>query len=172
MKALILAGGYGTRLGDLTKEIPKPMIDINGKPVLKHIIDNLNNHGIKEIIVNVHYLPDKVLQLDSNVLYFYTQKLLGHDGTMRALQGWLNDDFLVINGDTISNLNYTEMIKFHKEETITVAMDEWRCAGSWIYCSKYFENPDLFVHPYRQTNLVWHDVGTPDRLEKAREFFK
>ena len=173
MKALILAAGYGTRLGDLTKDKPKPLIEINGKSVIEGIIDRLHMNGITEIIVNLHYLPTVITErIISKALYYYEPKLLGHDGTIAALKNWLNEDFFVINGDTISNVDFSEMAKQHKVNMISVLMDQWRCAGVWLYSKEYFENKNLPVIPYRPTDLTWHDIGTPERLKEAQEYYK
>jgi NDP-sugar pyrophosphorylase family protein len=174
IKALILAGGYGSRLGELTKDKPKPTIEVGGKSVIQRIIDSLHSHGILQIIVNVHYLPIIITEkINGNALYFFEEVLLGHEGTISALKNWLSDDnFLVINGDTISTVDYSEMIRVHKKGTITVLYDNWRAAGTWIYDREYFNNPDLPVIPYRPLGLRWFDIGLPERLEEAKEFFK
>ena len=174
MKALILVAGYGTRLGELTKNKPKPLIEVGGKSVIEGIIDRLHIHGITQIIVNLHYLPTVISErILSKALYYYEPKLLGHDGTIHALKDWLhNDDFFVINGDTISNVDYTEMISQHKPATISALMDQWRAAGTWIYSKEYFDNKDLPVIPYRPLGLEWMDIGTKDRLKEAKAFYK
>lgn len=174
-KALILAGGYGSRLGELTKDKPKPTIVINGKTVIEQIIERLHIHGITQIIVNIHYLPTIITEkINGNALYFYEPILLGHDGTIDALREWLrtDDHFWIINGDTISNVNYTDMELRHKPGTISALMDLWRCAGTWIYSKEYFQYKDLPIRPYRQLGLVWHDIGTPERLEEAKKFYE
>ena len=83
-----------------------------------------------------------------------------------------NDDFIVQNGDTISNVDYTEMMRNHKEKSISILYDNWRAAGSWIYSEKYFTDKNLPIFPYRPNGLIWHDVGTPERLEAARNYFE
>ena len=173
MKCLILAAGYGSRLGELTKNKPKPLIEVDGKSVIEGIIDRLHVDGISEIMVNLHYLPTVITErILSNALYYYEPRLLGHEGTIHALKDWLkDDDFFVINGDTISNVNYTQMKEIHKGGTITVLMDQWRCAGTWLYSEEYFENKDLPVIPYRPLGLEWHDIGDPKRLREAEEFY-
>ena len=174
MKCIILTAGYGTRLGELTKDRPKPMIDINGRPVIEHILTRLNIHGIHDIIINLHYLPGVLTDyLGNRVLYFYEPRLLGHDRTIEALKSWLlpDDVFMVLNGDTINDLNYTTMINAHKPNTITVFMDEWRAAGVWIYSKEIFTNKNLSVIPYRE-KCFWADVGTIERLEEARKYFE
>lgn len=174
MKAVLMAAGYGTRLGDLTKKTPKPIIEIDGKSILEHIIERLHIHGIREIIVNVHYLPMVITErINSNALYFYEPKLLGHEGTLSALKQWLeDDDFFTINGDTLSNVDYTQMQIFHEPKTITVLMDNWRAAGTWLYSKEYFKGYDLPVRPYRPLGLDWADIGTPERLAEARKKYE
>lgn len=174
MRALILAAGYGSRLGHITKNTPKPLIKVGNKSVIERIIDKLHMHGISQILINVHYLPSVIIEkLDSNVLYYYEPRLLGHKGTILSLRKWLQeDDFLVINGDTISNVDFSEMIEFHTNDSITALMDEWRCAGTWIYHKSYFTKQDISVVPFRPHNLSWHDVGTKERLKEAKEFYK
>ena len=174
MKALILAAGYGSRLGAITKNKPKPLLNVAGKPVIARLIENLHLHKITEIIVNLHYLPAEIHKfLGGNVLYYYEPKLLGHRGTILSLKNWLeNDDFMVVNGDTLNDLNYTEMMTLYQAETIMVAMEEWRAIGTWIYSQKYFQNQNLPVVPYRPATINWFDIGTPGRLRAAKEFFE
>mgnify|MGYP001559345333 CR=1 FL=1 len=173
-KAILLCGGYGTRLGTLTKNLPKPLLEIGGKPLLQHIVDRLNLHGIHQIIINTHYLPvhiNKVMEM--RALYYHVPRLLGHKGTIYALKDWIKDDyFFVINGDTLSNVNYTEMINLKWTDEIMALMDENRAAGTWLYPPLYFEDADLSIRPYRPNDLVWHDVGTKERLKQARQYYE
>ena len=173
MRCLILAAGYGTRLGDLTKNRPKPTIEINGRSIIDHLVSKLHIHGITEIVVNLHYLQDMMTNhLQDNVLYFYEPRLLGHKGTILALRKWLeDDDFFVINGDTLSTLNYSLMIDAHKEKMITAFMDENRAGGTWIYPPDYFDNQNLPINPYRDAAVKWFDLGTPERLQAAKEYY-
>ena len=99
MKAILLCGGYGTRLGTLTKNLPKPLIKVGGKPVLEHIIDRLNLHGINEIIINTHYLPVAINEhIETRALYYHVNRLLGHKGTIYALKEWIVGDFFLMLG--------------------------------------------------------------------------
>lgn len=173
MKCVLLAAGYGSRLGELTKKNPKPLVEVGGKPVIEQIINRLYRNGITEIIVNLHYLSGIMTkELGDKVLYYYEPRLLGHKGTILALKNWLKDeDFFVVNGDTISNIDYQNMLAFHKPKTITIFMDEWRAAGVWIYPKEYFQNQELPVRPYRDPAVQWFDIGTPERLIAAQKFF-
>jgi NDP-sugar pyrophosphorylase family protein len=173
MRALILAGGYSTRLGTLTKNLPKPLIEVSGKPILQHIIDRLNLHGINEIIINTHYLPVHINKaIETRALYYHVPRLLGHKGTIYALKDWIGDDFFfVINGDTLSNVNYTEMWNMRNETQILALMDENRCAGTWLYPKLYLQYSSLSIQPYRPEDLIWHDVGDRKRLKEARAYY-
>jgi NDP-sugar pyrophosphorylase family protein len=161
-------------MGDLTKRTPKSLLEIGGKPILTHIIDRLNLHGIHDIIVNVHYLPDMIpSKQESRALYYYEPRLLGHKGTVYALKDWIKDDFFfVINGDTLSNVNYSEMVNLKEEDKILALMEENRCAGTWLYPPSYLTNSELPIKPYRPTDLSWFDCGTKERLKKAKEFYE
>lgn len=163
MKAVIFASGYGTRLGTLTNKVPKPMLKV-GKPVLERLIDRLNLHGITEIIITTHYLPLVITEgIKSRALYFYEDELLSQEDKLRTLSKWLTEDFLVINGDTLTDLNYTDMISFHKKGTITAAMDGWTCIGTWIYPPNFTQ---ATTRPYRPTR--WTDIGSKDKLKEER----
>lgn len=174
MKAIVLAGGYGTRLGSLTKDLPKPLIKVGKKTVLEQLIDRLNLHGISEIIINTHYLPVHINEgLEMRALYYHVPRLLGHKGTIYALKEWIKDDyFFVINGDTLSNVNYTEMINLKRKDEILTLMDENRAAGTWLYPPSYLSDAELPIRPYRPNDLIWHDIGTPERLREAREYYE
>lgn len=174
MKAVILAGGFGTRLGYLTKDTPKPLIKIGEKSVLEHIVDRLNDHGITEIIVKVHFLPDQIMkELGDRMLYYFEPALFDWKESISRLRLWLEkEDFLLLNGDTINDLNYTEMIKSHEPQTITAAMEDWRAIGTWIYSRDFYTTEDIPVIPYRPKDLNWFDIGTPERLEAARKHFE
>jgi len=171
MKAIILSAGLGTRLRPLTEKIPKPMIDIAGKPVLARIADHLNKFGIYDIVVNVHYLPDVIMKhFGTRFLYSYEPELLGEEGTIESLKRWTGNDYcLVCNGDTLTNLSIAKMmaisegrnIKYYDKDVYAgyrVVEPEYRVGDP----SATFESGESF----------WIDMGTPEGLEKAREKYE
>lgn len=172
MKAVILAGGFGTRLGKLTKKVPKPLVKIGEKSVLAHIVDRLRQQGITQIIIKVHYLPEQIVkEIGDRALFYYEPVLFNWKETVKNLQGWLEgEEFLVINGDTINELDYNDMIAHHKDGTITAFNDDYRAGGTWIYPKDYYQQDDFLLNPYRP-GVAWFDIGTPDRLEAARDHF-
>jgi len=124
MQAVILAAGIGERLGDITQNIPKPMIRINGKPILEHNIMLCKNNGIDEILINLHHLPLIIKNYFGNgekwgvkIDYRYEPKLLGTAGTIRNFQDVLVAPFFVIYGDNYYNYDtdLNAIRKFHEK---------------------------------------------------------
>jgi mannose-1-phosphate guanylyltransferase len=106
LRALILAGGYGTRLGEHTKSLPKALIEVGGIPIIDRTIDKLVEVGITEITINTHHLSEMVtVHLSKkfqnlNIRIVFEPKLLGTAGTLKANIEWLAvDDFIVMHGD-------------------------------------------------------------------------
>src|SRR3989344_2324856 len=122
MKALILAGGFGTRLGDITREIPKPMVSIVGKPFLEHQINFLKENGVTEVILAVHYMADKIKSYFGNgmrwgitITYSEEEFPLGTAGAIKNAEKYIGETFVVLNGDSYSHINLKKLIDFHKE---------------------------------------------------------
>lgn len=122
MKAFILAAGIGTRLQPLTDHQPKVMIKIGNKPILEHLIDLCVRHRIKDIILSTHYLADQIQlyfqdgkQFNAHIKYSHENTRLGGAGALKLAEPLLkDDDFIVLNGDVLTNVNLTEMINFHR----------------------------------------------------------
>jgi len=121
MQAVILAGGRGTRLGDMTREIPKPMLLLGKKPLLHHQVDLLIKYGIKDIIILVNYLKDPIMDyfgngsaFDARIRYFEEITPLGTVGGLKEIEGWLTGDFLVLYGDVMINMDLSRLIAFHQ----------------------------------------------------------
>src|SRR5947209_4918264 len=98
MKAMVLAAGLGTRLRPLTYEIPKPMVPVLDRPVMAHIVDLLDRHGIERVIANLHYFPETIRDYFGDRLeYRMEEQLLGTAGGVRNCADWFGDEhFLVI----------------------------------------------------------------------------
>lgn len=120
MRALLLAAGEGQRLRPLTLRMPKPMVPVGGRPILAHLIGLLRRHGITEIAINLHYKPEAIVEYFGNgstfgvtLTYAYEEQLLGSAGAARALRHFLNDTFLVLYGDVLTNVDLTSLMAFH-----------------------------------------------------------
>ena len=122
-KVIIMAGGFGKRLGKLTKKIPKAMLKIDNKPILEHIIEKLKREGIYNIYISVFYLKNQIKKYFNsgkkfgvNIKYIEEKNPLGTIGCLKLLKKKFEDSFFVINCDVITNLNFAEMLKFHKKK--------------------------------------------------------
>ena len=129
IKAVIMAGGKGTRLGNLVHEIPKPMIKIAGKPILEWQIENLKNEGILNITIVVGYLGDVIKnhfqdgkEFGVNIDYISEDEPLGSAGSLFYLKNKFDDDFILLFGDLIESINFHKMIEFHKENDAFVTL--------------------------------------------------
>ena len=123
MKVLILCAGRGERLKPLTDTIPKPMVPINNKPLLEYSILLCKKHGITEIAINTSYLPEKIKEYFGNgekfgvkIRYSYEPELLGTSGALNNFKDFLDETFVVIYGDNLTDINLTEMLNYHKEK--------------------------------------------------------
>jgi D,D-heptose 1,7-bisphosphate phosphatase len=121
MQAVILAGGRGTRLGDMTREIPKPMLLLEKKPLLHHQVDLLIKYGIRDIIILVNYLKEPIMNyfrdgsaFDARIRYFEETTPLGTVGGIKEIEDWLTGDFLVLYGDVMINMDLARLIAFHQ----------------------------------------------------------
>ena len=135
MKALILAAGFGTRLQPLTNELPKPLFPVLNQPILEHILHFLSSQGIKEIAINLHHRPEKIIDYFGNgkdfgvaLHYSKEEEILGTAGGIKKLQSFFQDEtFLVINSDVFADINLNDVLKFHKEKksklTLVVRQD-------------------------------------------------
>ncbi|RJQ45934.1 MAG: nucleotidyltransferase family protein, partial [Gaiellales bacterium] len=120
MKAVVMAGGEGTRLRPLTNNQPKPMVPIVNKPCMGHIIDLLKKHGITDIIATVAFLPQNIRgyfgdgsSLGVSLNYSVEETPLGTAGSVRNAAEYLDDTFLVISGDALTNINLTKLVAYH-----------------------------------------------------------
>src|SRR6476659_2116343 len=121
IKAVVMAGGEGTRLRPLTSNQPKPMVPIVGKPCMEHIIDLLRRHGIDEIVVTVAYLPQVIRgyfgdgeSLGVTLHYSVEETPLGTAGSVKHAEALLDETFLVISGDALCDFDLTAIVAAHK----------------------------------------------------------
>lgn len=121
MKVVIMAGGKGTRIASVRSDVPKPMIKICGKPILEHQIDNLKACGLTDIILVIGYLGDKIKEyfgdgskFGVNIEYFVEDHPLGTAGALFKMPQ-LTEDFLLLCGDVIIDVDFNRFIAFHKE---------------------------------------------------------
>ena len=123
MKVVIMAGGRGTRIAELFPDIPKPLIPVNGMPILEREIRSLASQGFKDLILTIGYLADKIIacfgdgsQLGVKIDYFVEETPLGNAGALFQLRDKIGEDpFLLLNADAAFDVDFNRMLEFHKK---------------------------------------------------------
>ena len=122
MKTVIMAGGRGTRISEIFPDIPKPLIPIDRVPVLEREIISLRDQGFKDIILTVGYLANKIIdyfgdgsKLGVKIEYFIEDKPLGNAGALFKIKDKLSEDFLLLNGDVMFDIDFNKFVKFHNK---------------------------------------------------------
>ncbi|MBX3001649.1 MAG: nucleotidyltransferase family protein, partial [Caldilineaceae bacterium] len=121
-KALILAAGQGTRLRPLTDDCPKPMVAINGQPLLEYLVGWLKGHRIDEVAINLHYRPQVITDYFGDgsafgvkIIYSYEDPILGTAGAARKLTTLFADGpFVVVYGDVLTDLDLSDLLAAHE----------------------------------------------------------
>lgn len=141
MKVVIMAGGRGTRISSVASDIPKPMIRIDGKPVLEHEIECLRDQGYTDIILTVSHLGNIIMDyfgdgsgvspatgkpFGVNISYYFEKEPLGNAGALFKIKDQLTEDFLLLNADAMFDVDFNRFVAYHKSH------------GGWV---------TLFTHP-------------------------
>ena len=149
MKTVIMAGGKGTRISSVASDIPKPMIPIEGKPVLEHEINCLREQGFTDLIITVSHLGSVIIdyfedghKFGVHIKYFNEEKPLGNAGALFKLRGQLTEDFLLINADAIFDIDFNRLALFHRKHGALVTL---------------FAHPNS--HPYDSGLLILDEEG-------------
>ena len=130
-KAVLLVGGKGTRLRPLTYKTPKALLEVNGKTVIEHIFDLLKKFEIRDIILCVGYLKEKIKEylgdgskFGVNITYVEEEEPLGTAGPLKLAKKYLDSSFIASNGDELKNINIARMFRLHKRKNAlaTVAL--------------------------------------------------
>lgn len=124
MKAVIIAGGLGTRLRPLTYNTPKPIVLVANRPFIVHQIEHLKQHGIKEIILNLHYLPDMIQnvlgdgsEFGVKIYYSIEREPMGTAGAVKNAEKFFdNEPLVVFNGDILTDINVSKVVELHKKK--------------------------------------------------------
>lgn len=129
LKAIIMAGGEGSRLRPLTCGRPKPLVPVLNRPIIDHCLDLLREHGVSEIGVTLQYLPEAIcehLSGDSSsgvsLHYFVEESPLGTAGSVKNAGSFLDETFLVVSGDALTDLNLSRAVEFHRKHGAIATM--------------------------------------------------
>ena len=133
MKAVILTGGLGTRLAPYTTILPKPLLPIGSVPILQIILRQLKHFGFTDVILACGYLSELIqayfmnnpISKEINIHYHMEEKPLGTAGALGSIEN-LDEPFLVMNGDVLTNLDYSKLIEYHRaqEAALTIAVTQ------------------------------------------------
>lgn len=158
---VLMVGGLGTRLGELTKDIPKPMLEVRGKPIVERIIENFVEQGFSNFYLAVNYKKEVIqgyfkdgAHLGINIRYIEEDKRLGTAGALSLIKEEHQAPLIVSNGDVLSNINYAELLDFHASNQSMATM-----------CVKEYEH----IVPYGVVNV--DGVGITELQEKPRMLF-
>lgn len=186
MKAMILAAGLGERLKPLTLTIPKPMLPVCNKPVMEYSIELCKKHNIKDIKVNLHYLPEQIdkyfgngSKLNVNISYSIEKNLCGTSGALKRVKSFFKETFLVLTGDSYHNINLTDLLNYHKQSksivTIgvkkqTVIRKDWKAELSGSKLKSIYET-DAIKDEYVNCGVYIFEPGIfeyiPDKSQSS-----
>jgi len=128
-KVILMLGGLGTRLRPLTENMPKPMLKVGGKPILETIIKQFKKHGFENFVFCVNYKAEIIKDyfkdgkdFEINIEYVYEDKKMGTAGALSLLKKRLKEPFFVMNGDLLTTVNFTYMLKYHLENRAVATM--------------------------------------------------
>src|SRR5450631_629226 len=132
MKAVVMAGGEGTRLRPMTANQPKPLLPVVNRPIMEHVLRLLRRHGFTDTVVTVQFLASLIRnyfgdgdELGMNLQYATEEKPLGTAGSVKNAEAELRDSrFVVISGDALTDIDLTAMAQFHEahDALVTVAL--------------------------------------------------
>lgn len=129
MKTVIMAGGKGTRISTIAHEIPKPMIPVEGKPVLEHELESLREQGFVDVLITVSHLGDKIMAyfgdgsgfspatgkpFGVHIEYYVEKEPLGNAGALFKIRDKLDEDFLLLNADALFDVDFKRFVAFHE----------------------------------------------------------
>ncbi len=160
MQAIILVGGFGKRLAPLTSEVPKPLIAINGKPIIVRQIEWLRQFGITDFILAVGYLRSKIFEtlgdgrkFGVRIFYSVEEEPLGTGGAVKNAAVFINHDyFLVTNGDVLTNLPVDKLVEALSGADGVIALVPLRSPYGIVefdqasYITRFREKPQLDFH--------------------------
>lgn len=190
MKAMVLAAGAGSRMGGLTRDLPKPMLMVRGRPILEHILRNLARHGFSEVVLNLHNHP-RIIQehfgdgsfLGIAITYILEPQLLGTAGSARNAAAFLQgpDPFLLHYGDVLTDQDLGAMANAHRQKgaVATLLLHQRMNSNSVVAVddefrvSRLLERPSeeeraVVTSPWVNSGVYVLDPGVLQRIEPGR----
>jgi dTDP-glucose pyrophosphorylase len=164
--AVIMAGGKGERLMPLTKDKPKPMLEVSGKPILEHNIDLLANYGVYNIHISVNYLSDQIknyfqdgAEREIKINYIEEEKPLGTLGAVKLYRSYENDDILIMNSDVLTNINLADFYLSFKEKDADMSIATTSYHVNVPYAVLEMENDEVKSFSEKPTYTYFSNAG-------------
>ena len=164
MKAMILAAGEGTRLRPLTDNIPKVLVEINGKPILEHNINLARQYGVRDIIINVCYKADQIMdyfgdgkKFGVSIFYSREKELLGSAGAVKKVEKEFPEPFFLLYGDNVTNCNLENLLAAHRENKTICTMaihDMTKNKNSGIGRGRVLLNSDRSIKQFEEDDQI------------------
>lgn len=198
MKVVIMAGGKGTRISSVVKDVPKPMIRIGEKPILEHEILCLKEQGYKDFILTVSHLGDQIIdyfkdgsKLGVHIEYYFEKEPLGNAGALFEIKDKLTEDFLLLNADSMFDIDFNRFVEYHKSkgglatlfthpnshpyDSGLIFVDKNNCVTKWL--NKEDERPAYYKNRVNaglhiiSPKLLEHRPDTP-KVDLDRQILK
>ncbi len=183
-KVVLMAGGLGSRLGEFTKNTPKPMLHVGNKPILETIIENFSKYGFTEIIISVNYLSHIIedyfgdgTRFGVSIEYIHEKQRMGTVGALSLIRDQLTEPFFVMNGDLLTNINLEHLYDYHLSSQAVATM----CVGEYDFQVPYgvvnLENDKILSIDEKPVHKFFVSAGiymlSPDALSLVPdgEFF-
>jgi NDP-sugar pyrophosphorylase family protein len=177
-KMLIMAGGKGTRLRPLTNNTPKPLLLVNGKPIIEQIILSAKKQGIYNFIISIHYLGNKIKKflgdgkrLGVKIKYIQEKVPLGTVGSLYLVKKF-NKPLIVSNADIISNIDFQELINYHKKFKSLITVSAINISEKNQYGKIIFKKNKLLKIEEKKDNKNLINAGIYVLNPKIKSFFK
>jgi len=178
MQIAIICGGLATRLGELSKTIPKSMILVAGKPFLEYQIENIKRHGIKDIVLCVGHLSEKIQsyfkdgsEFGVNIKYSYDgDKLLGPIGAIKNAEKMLKDEFFIMYGDSYISVDFQKVFSYYKENKKLALMVVFQNKDKYDKSNLKVNNNLVISHGEKDADYI--DYGTSILNKKTLDFLE
>ena len=174
MRAVVFAGGLGTRLRPYTTVLPKPLVPVGGRPILEHILGQLAGYGVTQVdlcvahlgeLIRAYFTEAHAAPQDLELRWHWEDEPLGTAGALRVVPD-LEGTFLAMNGDVLTNLNYRALFDYHRDRDalLTIAMHR-----KHVHIDLgVIENSDGFVSAYREKPVLNYEVSMGVYIYDAR----
>lgn len=188
MQAIILAGGFGTRLQSVVSDVPKPMAPINDKPFLEYMLEELNNQGFDKVVLAVGYKKECIIDYfgkkykNISIVYSSEDEPLGTGGCVKQAMEFIDDDFVfVLNGDTMFKVDFNEMSKLNTLSIACKKMHNFDRYGEVKFSDsivtsfnekKYVEEGYINGGIYYLPKNIFDDFNLPKKFSMEKDFFE